>query len=280
MKKFLMTAVVVNPQNWVGFFNIVRGMIFLISLSPLNSLATEHDSLRIKASYFENRFDDPRALSFYRKILLRNPNDVDALIKTSRLYARIGGRKLKGASKKEDIRKAELYALRSIELAPHNVEARFNYIIAMGLLSEMAANPRAKLENARIIKRESDLVLALQPNHAGVHYVLGKWHQSISALSWMERLACDALFGGVPEGASSQEAMRNFERAIELYPDFILFHIGLAKFLAEQKRHAESVDVLKRALSMRELEPDDIIRKENCRRLLFELQHNTITAKQ
>jgi regulator of microtubule dynamics protein 3 len=282
MKKFLIIQFVVHNQRLILLFNAVRSLIVLISLTSHDSHAAvqPHDSLWIKAIMLEHRFDDARALECYLAILEKEPANIEALVKASRLYCRIGGRKPKGTSKKQDIGNARTLALQALKLSPNHVEARFQYIISMGLLAESADSPREKLENAKIIRREADIVLSIDSNHAGVYYVLGKWHQSISSLTWIERLACDALFGGVPDGASYSDAYKNLQRAIELKPEFILFRLGLAKLYYHQGRYPEAIQTLHAALRLPELDLDDAKRKENCKKLLLEIHQNIQTPKQ
>ena len=282
MKTFLIVQFVVHNQKLILLFNVVRSLVVLISLTSHISHAAiqPFDSLWMKAAAFENHFDDARALTCYLTILEKEPTNVEAMVKASRLYSRIGGRKPKGALKRQDIQNARALAFEAMKFSPMHVEARFQYIISMGLLAESAESPREKLENAKIIKREADIVLSLDSNHAGIYYVLGKWHQSISSLTWIERIACDALFGGVPDGASYAEAYKNLERAIELKPDFILFRFGLAKLYHHQGRYPEAIQTLHAAIRLPERDPDDVTRKENCKKLLLEIHQNIQTLKQ
>lgn len=219
----------------------------------------------------ERRNEDAPALDYFMKILQHHPNHVGALCKASRLYSRIGGRSEIKSEKKEKVLKAKTLACEAIRADGQNTDAHFQYIVALGLLSEMADNPKDKLENARVIKKEADTVLRLDSNYAGVYYVLGKWHAALSRLNWFEQFIGHTLLGGIPSGASYPQALRSFQRAIDLQPDCILFYFGMAKTLADHGQYEAALMKLEEALLLPILEPDDQIRKENCKQLVKQI---------
>ncbi len=220
----------------------------------------------------EKRNENAEALEYFIKILQHDPNHLGALCKASRLYSRIGGRPGIKSEKKENVLKAKTLACEAIQKDNNNTEAHFQYIVALGLLAEMADNTRDKLENARVIKKEAETVLSIDSNYAAVYYVLGKWNAALSGLNWLEQFIAQTLLGGIPGGASYPEALRDFQHAIDLQPDCILFYYGMAKTLADHNEHEEALKVLGEALLLPILEPDDQIRKENCNRLVKQIK--------
>jgi tetratricopeptide (TPR) repeat protein len=136
----------------------------------------------------------------------------------------------------------------------------------------MADGPREKLENARIIRKEADLILSLDPNYAPAYYILGKWHHALASLNGVERMFCNMFFGGVPEGASMDEAVRCYEKAIQLRPDYILFHYSKAMSLHWLGEHKKSAVVLEKALTLSPQDLEDPVRLQKCRKLLAQVK--------
>lgn len=208
--------------------------------------------------------------------LKTSPNDVELLLQASGLEARFGGRMKSGKQKSMLLANARVHAMRAIAAAPSNVEAHFNFIIALGLLAESSCSPKGKLEFAKTIKAEADLILRLDSTHAGAYYVLAKWHEALSNISIAERIFCNMFFGGVPSGASMDRALMCYKRAIGLRPDFILFHYGLAHALASRGDNTAAAQLLHHAISLPISEPDDLLRKRNCVSLLNKIKPSTL----
>ena len=119
------------------------------------------------------------------------------------------------------------------------------------------------------------MLLSHDSTFAPAYYVLGKWQLELSKLNWAERLACQVLFGGVPKGVSLDESIRCFDRAIQLESDFLLFHYGKASALYEAGKYTEAIFILEQALRITTNDPDDIVRRKKCVRLLEESRHRT-----
>lgn len=258
-------------------FRLMKGLVFsawvgvwVISSLPMQAQSVE--TLWEEGIRLEKRNEDVPALEYFMKILQSNPAHLGALCKASKLYSRLGGRSEIKSEKKELMIKAKTLACEAIQTDNQNVDAHFQFILALGMLSEMADNPKDKLESARIIKNEAETILLLDSNNAGAYYVLGKWNAALSGLNWFERFIGQTLLGGIPPGASYTEALRLFQHAIDLQPGCILFYYGIAKTLADHGQNDEAMKNLEMALSLPNLEPDDQIRKENCKRLVTQIR--------
>lgn len=251
---------------------IVRALLAACLISSQTGQTQPVEALWEEGLRLEKRNEDAPALEYFMKILQHNPNHIGALCKASKLYSRIGGRSEIKSEKKEKVLKAKTLACEAIHIDSQNTDAHFQYIVALGLLSEMADNPKDKFENARIIKKEAETVLRGDSNYAAVYYVLGKWNDALSGLNWFEQFIGQTLLGGIPPGASYPEALRHFQHAIDLQPDCILFYYGMAKTLADHGQYDEALKKLEEALLLPILEPDDQKRKESCKQLVNQIK--------
>jgi sterol desaturase/sphingolipid hydroxylase (fatty acid hydroxylase superfamily) len=230
------------------------------------------NELIAQGQQLEKVFKDEAAFEKYQTVLMIEPNYVVALVRSSRMLCNMGGRSKDKKFKKAQALKAKGFALRAIKLDGKNTDAHLCYILSLGILSEMADGPREKLENSKVIRKEADYILSIDPNYAPAYYILGKWHHALASLNSVERLFCNMFFGGVPDGASMDEAIRNYEKAIQLWPDYILFHYSKAMSLHWQGDNKKSALALEKALSLAPKDLEDPARLEKCRKLLTQVK--------
>jgi tetratricopeptide (TPR) repeat protein len=204
------------------------------------------------------------------KVMMDDPYQIQSLLQASSLAAGLCGNSLSASQRAIYTQKATIYAERSIQVAPTSKEAHLNYIVSLGLLAEIAKSPSEKLKHAKTIKKEADYLISVDSLYPPAYYALGKWHLSLASLSWLEKAACDFLYGGMP-AASLETALHCFEKAIQLRPDYILFHYNKALALHKLGRSGEASKVLKYSLQLPILEANDVIRKNSCIALLNEL---------
>jgi tetratricopeptide (TPR) repeat protein len=81
-------------------------------------------------------------------------------------------------------------------------------------------------------------------------------------------VACDLLFGGMPEGVSIEKSLRYFNKAVTLQPDYILFRYAKACALYDNGDYKATIKVLEEAVRLPPKEPDDHLRLTKCEALL------------
>lgn len=243
-------------------FPLINAQIGL-SYTILQTVASRYDS--------EEFHNNSRRLGSIEIMLKAKPMNLELLLQASQFAANLSAptenKKLRACY----INKAANYAQLSIEVTPTSKEAHLNYIIALGLLSEIANKPSEKLAHAQIIKKEAELLLTIDSLFAPAHFALGKWHLSLASLSWLERITCELMFGGMPNEASLVTALKCFERAIQLQPDYILFYYNKALTLEQLGHYKEAAQTLRKSLSLSIKESNDKVRRKNCIVLLYKL---------
>lgn len=254
-----------------NIFKIISGtLILLLCISSMQ--AQDVQSLLSQGTELRKQYKEPEALKKFEAVLKVKPDNVKALHNASWLVGTIGDRQTDKETKKKWFERSRKMALKAIKLANRNAEAHYSYVKALGLLSEVASSSKEKLQNAKIIKKEAETVIKLNPKHADAHYILGRWHHGISDLAWYEVTAANLLFGGVPEGASFEKAIKHYKTAIQLKPDDILNYYDLAVTYEEIDEDQKAIASLEKAIKLKPITPDDPERLKKCRELLADLK--------
>lgn len=129
---------------------------------------------------------------------------------------------------------AARWADSAARLAPRDPDARVVKAIAAGRKA-LALGPRERVQYAVLVRTEALAALALDPDHAGAHHVLGMWHAEVLRLNPVARLAARTLLGAsIFAEADWAEAQRALERAVALEPDRITHRLDLAGVLADR----------------------------------------------
>jgi len=129
---------------------------------------------------------------------------------------------------------AARFADSAATLAPRDPDARVVKAIAAGRKA-LSLGPRERVQYAVLVRSEVLAALAIAPDHAGAHHVLGMWHAEILRLNPVARLAARTLLGASVFGeADWNEAQRAMERAVALEPERITHRLDLAGVLADR----------------------------------------------
>ena len=110
----------------------------------------------------------------------------------------------------------------------------------------------------------------MNPNHAGAHHLLGRWHYEAESLGFLARNFAKALYGGLPD-SSYEQAEGYFKKAIEP-SDEIIHHLHLGKTYIAMGYKIRAKGALKRALAVTAVNPNDERRQEEARLLLEKLK--------
>jgi tetratricopeptide (TPR) repeat protein len=107
--------------------------------------------------------------------------------------------------------------------------------------------------------------LALQPDHAEAHTAFGMYHAEIIA-------KVGSLIGGMTYGASADEALRHFEKALELTPESPIAHIEYGNGLYLLYGDDRLDDVTDLYVRASELNPADAMEKLDVEAALAEFE--------
>ena len=76
------------------------------------------------------------------------------------------------------------------------------------------------------------------------------WNRKLASLNFIERGFAKAVLGGVPKGASMDNAVRDLKKAIELEPNYVNHHLELGRTYLQLKDHDEARRELERAIAL------------------------------
>jgi len=252
---------------------IIYGL--LLSLASLITGAQPAATIYNEGLQLEQNFNVEGALLKYQQAIALQPNNILALTHASRMLTNIGGRLT--PEHKEEKRKyynqGKTYALKALSLDSTIVDTHLAYLVALGLLTEVANSAGERVHDAKIIKHEAETIIRIDSTFGAGYFILGKWHLEVSKLNWMERWACQLFFGGLPE-ASIPKAIAYLKKASRLQPNTILYLFGEASAYAYEGDKKTAAALLKKAIALPPKEPDDLQRKQRCEQLLKELQKN------
>lgn len=261
---------------------MIRVLLICLGMGSIPpTLAQTNESIFLAGLELEKNFQVEAALEKYESVLKTQPNHVPALTHASRMLSNIAGRLTQTDldKKRSLLLQAQLHAKKAIALRSTDPHTRLAHIISLGLLSEIATNPKEKVVDARLIHEEAIKILELDTTFAEAYFVLGKWHLELARLNWMELMACKIFFGGFPEAVSTEASLRYFNKALHYNPNSILFMFGQASAYIDLEENAKARITLYRALQLPLAEPDDVIRKERCSALLQQIEAKTLSPK-
>jgi tetratricopeptide (TPR) repeat protein len=219
---------------------------------------------------FEKDLNEQAALDKYKEALSLQPDNLTALTRASLMCSRIGNRMDDKSKKTSYFQTAKIYADGALKEAPMNSDANLCEAVALGRMA-LISGAKQKVAALKEIKRYTELAIKYDPSSYEAWYLLGKWNYEVDNLNFFERAAANLLFGGVPK-ASLQDAITYYEKSRTLGPSFIQNYMELAKAYHKNNEDAKAIDALKKAISLRSTCQDDPDYKDQCKKMLADLE--------
>ena len=141
------------------------------------------------------------------------------------------------------------HARGAVKLAPDSAATHVWLAVALGRQA-LHEGAKTKLALSREIKAETDRAIALDATIGRAWHVLAMWNIKLASLNMIERMAANAVLGGVPKGASFENAEKAFQRAIALEPDYVNHRLEYGRLLKDLKRTADARRELEKAVAL------------------------------
>jgi hypothetical protein len=231
--------------------------------------AADVDALLRDARTAESGMDARGALQLYLKADAAQPDDPFILQKIARQYSDLVEEQPSVEGRKFYARTALGFSQRAVASDPKNAVNVLSLAICHGKLA-LYSDTRAKLEYSRLVKEEAERALALKPDYAWAHHVLGRWHYEVASLGATSSLVVRLFYGGLP-AASLETGIRELVRATELEPDELNHWLELGFAYAAAGQPAQARVQWQRGLAMPSRSKPDEAAKRRTREALARL---------
>lgn len=252
----------------VSIFMVIVLLIGLCaSTSTVMAAITASDSNRVGQliaegdNFSEKLFDNQKALDVFNEALSLSPNDYEILWRLSRTYVDIGEH-LPDTTDAEKQKQLEFYE-KSADFAKKAIAANPNG--AMGYTRDAIASGRIALfrgiwdalDLVKQTKTDCEKAISLDPANQGAYYVLGRTNAKVCEKPKFIRWPLGLGW------ANMDDAIKNYEKSIELRPRFIMYRLDCARAYVEENEYGKArTHLLKIATLPKQDEDDDVFRKE------------------
>lgn len=209
------------------------------------------------------------ARTAYASAVAEDPRRYAALWRLARVESELG-EDAKGDERRRLVTAAVEHARAAVKTEPDSAQGHVWLSVALGRQA-LKEGARTRLALAREIKSEVDRSIAIDPRIGRAYHVRALWNREIARLNFFERAAANSVLGGVPKGATMENAVRDLERAIELEPHYVNHHLELGRTFAQLKRWDEARRELERA--------DELPPTSNPRDARYQSEARTLLAK-
>ncbi|MFI5151024.1 MAG: tetratricopeptide repeat protein [Bacteroidia bacterium] len=238
---------------------------FALGTSTLSAQASV--AVYEKAIAFKNEFKYKEAMPYFQALLKIDSNNINYLTHGSQVYTRYGYLYMTSETEKQKyFHIAEYLAKKAMAKDDKDAEAHYAYALALGRINENAST-KQKISNAKLIKKEADRSIELNPKQAGAYHILGRWHATIAGFNAIEKGMINAFFGGVPPGGSYPDAVKAFQSAIALEPKNMIHQYELASTYHAMGKDTEAKTWLDKAMALPTVSDDDKITADKCKAL-------------
>lgn len=211
--------------------------------------------------FSEKQFDNQKALDSYLQADALAPRNAEILWRISRAYVDIGEHLPTATDEEkekqlETYQKSLTYADSAVAADPKNSMAYCRRAIATGRVALFkGVFSVGGLVNST--RSDCEKSIQLDPNNAAAYYVLARAHAALVEKPKLFRWPLGLGWGNI------DDAIKNYEKATALRPDFIMYHLDAARAYVENDDYAKAKEQLTIIPKLtKEDEDDDQFRKQ------------------
>jgi hypothetical protein len=245
-----------------------KSLILIVALEVIAVLCygqTAADEIKLGDEAYA-QLNDQQAMNHYLEALKLEPDNYEALWKTSRAYVDVAD-VMPLPNKEAKTRQAQMYieatsyARKAIAANPNDTWGHFQYAAAYGKRLLLLGN-KDQVNGSRLIKAEIDKAIELDPKNDLAYHALGRWHRRIAEIGGAKRLFGNILYGSIPKG-SFEESEKWLKKAIELNPNFVNHHFELGMTYEDMKKYDLAAEEFQKAIDLpKTTSKDDLLKKE------------------
>jgi tetratricopeptide (TPR) repeat protein len=155
----------------------------------------------------------------------------------------------RGEDQRQLIASSVVHARAAVKAAPDSAQGHVWLAVTLGRQA-LKEGPKTRLALSREIKSEVDRAIALDPTIGRAYHVRAMWNRKLATLNFMERSVANTVLGGVPKGATMENAVRDLQKAVELEPGYINHRLELGRTYMMLKDHDQARRELEKAASL------------------------------
>lgn len=212
-----------------------------------------------KAMAAQKKYQETTAIDIYKQALKIDSINFTALYNIAYLYQRQGWMEegINNEKAKTLYTTFKKYADVLYRHYPNTFEAN---VVRAGAFARMARYQPAKerVLAAWEIKKYGEIAYKLNPTHPDVLHMLAWWNYELTKPTWIERKLSDLLFGGLPKGATMDNAFSFLKKAMQVKPNYIVFFYDMAVFFIHTGDELKAIENLKKAISMKANSPEEV----------------------
>ncbi|PKL83904.1 MAG: hypothetical protein CVV24_02820 [Ignavibacteriae bacterium HGW-Ignavibacteriae-3] len=245
-----------------------------IAASLLKVNAQSLDALMEEGEKYYRQFDNEKTLEAFKKAEKINANNFETLWKLSRTYVDIADRMPASTDEQE---KAQLAIYqKALEYADQAIKQKPNQ--SVGYLQRAIANGKIALFKGvfsvagvvNSVKADAEKAILLDNggnfNQGVAHYVLARTHAKISEKWKPARMVLGLGW------ADNEIAVKEYKKAIDLYPGYVMFYVDFALSLIRQDEYKTAREMLNKAIACQFQHQDDEKRLAEAKNILVEIK--------
>ncbi len=250
-------------------------LLFILLLAPgLKICAQSLDALMDDGEKYYKQFNNEKALEAFKKAEKLEPNNFEVFWHLSRTYVDIADR-MPNSNKDQENAQLAVYQT-ALDYAEKAVKAKPDQ--SAGLLRRAIANGKIALFKgvfsvAGVVNSvRADLEKAIQLGNGGnftqgvAHYVLARTHAKTSE-KWKPARSVLGL-----GWADNEIALKEYKKAIEIYPGYIMFYVDYANSLIREDEYKTAREMLNKALTCQHQHQDDDKRIAEAKKILNDIK--------
>jgi tetratricopeptide (TPR) repeat protein len=209
-------------MKWITFF-------LLLPTLTLALVAEDAGHLINDAEQLEKKGDTDSAITVLKTADRLAPENIEITKLLARQYVLKVDDAADPTAKKTYAEMALDLARKAAEKLPNDSEAQVALAAAYGKLCDLV-DGKTKLEYSKQVYLEATKALRLDPGSDFGHLILAQWNFQMAFLNPFLKALTQLIYGQFPP-ASKEEAIIEYEKAIQLAPERIVHHAEFAKAL-------------------------------------------------
>jgi tetratricopeptide (TPR) repeat protein len=213
------------------------------------------DELIKRGDAYDQKQQTQPALDAFLAAEKLEPDNAALEVRISKQYGDLMNDLPNAAQQKTSINSALEHARKAVQLDGDSSDAHLSVAICLGKSTKFMGS-KEKIGTSTAIKTEAEKALKLNPKSDYAYHMLGRWHQELAGIGGTERLIAKVVYGTIPP-ASYDEALKDFQKAIDLRSDRLIHQVEYGRTLAMMGRKAEARIEIQKGLAMPSRDKDD-----------------------